>query len=100
MQFHLDEIQAGKQPMSGQALARRVKKSSPAVRAALAARIARGEVSIASPTTAQTALLTALSAASVSLAKGASDEDLTALRRGVMSLRALRAKRRSAPSAR
>ena len=71
MQFLLNEIQAGKQ-LSGQALARRVKKSSPAVRAALAARIARGEVTIISLTTAQAALLTALSAASVSLVKGAS----------------------------
>jgi hypothetical protein len=92
----LHETPNGK-PMSGKALALRVKKTSPAQRAALAAWIARGEVSIAPPTTAQTALLTHLSPASVSLVKGATDEDLAALRRGGLSLRQLRAKTHKKP---
>jgi hypothetical protein len=83
---------AGKRPITGSALAKRVKKTSPAVRASLAAWIARGEVSITGLTTTQTALLTGLSAASVSLVKNASDEDLAALRAGRLSLRGLRAK--------
>jgi hypothetical protein len=83
----------GKRPMHGRDLALRVKKTSPAQRAALAAWVARGEVSITALTTAQTALLMDLNVSSVSLAKSATDEDLAALRRGVMSLRDLRAKR-------
>jgi hypothetical protein len=86
----------GKQPMLGKDIARRVKKSPPGPRAALAARVTRGEAPIISLTTRQTALLFCLSNASVSLAKSATDEDLTALKRGALSLRALRAKRRKA----
>lgn len=81
--------------MHGRDLARRAKKTSPAQRAALAARLARGEVSIAALTTMQTAMLTHLHVGSVSLAKNASDDDLAALRSGQLSLRALRVKRRA-----
>jgi hypothetical protein len=82
--------------MPGKDIAKRAKKSPPAVRAVLAAAIARGDVAIA-PTTAQTALLFNLSTASVRLAMSASDEDLALLRRGALSLRSLRAKHRKPP---
>jgi hypothetical protein len=84
--------------MAGRTLARQVKKEPPAQRAVQAARIARGEVSVATLTTAQIGLLTHLSPASVALAKTASPDDLAALMLGEMSLRQLRAKRRKAPS--
>ena len=95
MQLYLNEIQAATQ-LSGQALALRVKYSSSAARTALAAQLARGQVAIVDLTTAQIASLAGLSVASVKLVKGASDEELKALRCGSMSLYGLRAKRRRA----
>jgi hypothetical protein len=84
--------------LRGKDIARRVKKTSPAQRAALAAWIARRATPIVKPTTTQTAFLFNLSAASVSLVKNATDEDLAALRAGRLSLRALRSKRRQKPN--
>jgi hypothetical protein len=79
-----------KSPLSGKALAKRVRKDPPAQRAVQAARIARGEAPIVDLTTAQIALLTRLSAASVALAKNASTDELAALMLGETSLRKLR----------
>ena len=79
-----------KPEVTGKALAKQVRKDPPAQRAVQAARIARGEASIVDLTTAQIALLTRLSAASVALVKNASADDLAALMLGETSLRKLR----------
>jgi hypothetical protein len=84
--------------LRGKDIARRVKKTPPAQRAALAAWVARGATPIVTPTTTQTAMLFGLSPASVSLVKNATDEDLAALRVGRLSLRALRSKRKQKPN--
>jgi hypothetical protein len=84
-------------PMRGKDIARRVQKSPPGPRAALAVKLTNGVV-ISALTKTQAALMTDLSPSSVSIAANSTADELEALRRGKISLRALRAKRRAKPN--
>jgi hypothetical protein len=87
----LDDV--GNARLTGETLAMKVKKMSPAQRAALAARMVRWEVSVGGFIPMQAAALTKVGVGNVRLAAGASEADIAALKRGQMSLRSLRAKR-------
>lgn len=83
-----------KQPLYGKDIERRAKRSSAGVRAAMAARLVNGAVAILKPTPAQIAMLTRLHPSTISLATHLPPEDLDEVRRGRMSLRQARARRR------
>jgi hypothetical protein len=89
---HVDPVDNPR--LTGAALALKVRKMSVAQRSALAARLVRGEVSIAGFIPTQAAALAKVSAGGVRLANRATDEDRAALKRGRMSLSQLRAKHR------
>jgi hypothetical protein len=97
--FLLPNLEHADNPrLTGTGLATKVRKMSTAQRAALAARLIRSEVSIAGLIPTQAAALVKVGVGNVRLAANASEADIAALKRGVMSLRQLRDKRRRAPS--
>jgi hypothetical protein len=88
----------GNARLTGETLAMKVRKMSPAQRAALAVRLQYCDVSIVSLLPRQAAALTNVAIGSVRLAGNATEADVTALKRGLLSLNGLRRKYRKPPS--